>query len=241
MVNRRDKSHQKGRIGISRRLLKWMSILILVVLTIMVGRIASLNWINPKTTAFMDAERARLEQLSPPKPIVHVWVPYSRISQTAKRAVVAAEDAAFTQHDGVDWRAVEQAFKDNLNRGKLARGGSTITMQLTKNLYLSASRSFLRKGAEFVLTGLMELLLDKRRILEIYLNVAEWGVGVFGIEAAARHYFGVSANQLSDAQAAWLASILPAPKRADRNRQAPWIEQKAQVIQARMQQVAVPR
>ena len=218
-----------------------MSILVIVVLTIMIGRIASLNWFNPKSTAFMDAERARLEQLVPPKPIVQVWVPYHRISPSAKRAVVAAEDAAFTQHDGVDWRAVEQAFKDNLSRGKLARGGSTITMQLTKNLYLSASRSFLRKGAEFVLTGMMELLLDKRRILEIYLNVAEWGVGIFGIEAAARHYFGVSASQLSDAQSAWLASILPAPKRADRNREAPWIAQKADVIQARMQQVAVPR
>jgi monofunctional glycosyltransferase len=218
-----------------------MSILVIVILTIMIGRIASLNWFNPKSTAFIDAERARLEQFVPPKPIVQVWVPYHRISPAAKRAVVAAEDAAFTQHDGVDWRAVEQAFKDNLSRGKLARGGSTITMQLTKNLYLSASRSFLRKGAEFVLTGMMELLLDKRRILEIYLNVAEWGVGVFGIESAARHYFGVSASQLSDAQSAWLASILPAPKRADRNRDAPWIAQKADVIQARMQQVAVPR
>ncbi|MFM1788164.1 MAG: hypothetical protein RLZZ166_631 [Pseudomonadota bacterium] len=232
---------KQSQLGISRRLLKWMSILILVVLVVMTGRIISLNWVNPSSTAFMDAERDRLAELKPPRGITHVWVPYNRISMSAKRAVIAAEDAAFTQHDGVDWRAVELAIKDNLNRGKVARGGSTISMQLTKNLYLSASKNFFRKGVELVLTGIMELTIDKRRILEIYLNVAEWGVGVFGIEAAARHYFGVSASQLSDAQSAWLASILPAPKRADRNRQAPWIAQKADVIQARMQQVAVPR
>ncbi len=235
------RSTKQSKIGISRRLLKWMSILILLVLVVMTGRIISLNWVNPGSTAFMDAERDRLAELKPPRGITHVWVPYNRISMSAKRAVVAAEDAAFTQHDGVDWRAVESAIKDNLNRGKVARGGSTISMQLTKNLYLSASKSFFRKGAELVLTGIMELTLEKRRILEIYLNVAEWGVGVFGIEAAARHYFGVSAADLSESQAAWLASILPAPKRADRKRDAPWIAQKAEVIQARMQQVAVPR
>ncbi|MRD55271.1 monofunctional biosynthetic peptidoglycan transglycosylase [Betaproteobacteria bacterium LSUCC0115] len=235
------RSTKQSKIGISRRLLKWMSILIVVVLTVMTVRIVSLNWVNPSSTAFMDAERDRLAELTPPRSITHIWVPYNRISTAAKRAVVAAEDAAFTQHDGVDWRAVESAIKDNLNRGKVARGGSTISMQLTKNLYLSASKSFFRKGAELVLTGIMELTLEKRRILEIYLNVAEWGVGVFGIEAAARHYFGVSAADLSESQAAWLASILPAPKRADRKRDAPWIAQKAEVIQARMQQVVVPR
>jgi monofunctional biosynthetic peptidoglycan transglycosylase len=235
------RSTKQSKIGISRRLLKWMSILIVVLLTVMTARIVSLNWVNPSSTAFMDAERDRLAELKPPRGIAHIWVPYNRISTAAKRAVVAAEDAAFTQHDGVDWRAVESAIKDNLNRGKVARGGSTISMQLTKNLYLSASKSFFRKGAELVLTGIMELTLEKRRILEIYLNVAEWGVGVFGIEAAARHYFGVSAADLSESQAAWLASILPAPKRADRKRDAPWIAQKAEVIQARMTQVAVPR
>lgn len=236
-----NRPNTKSKLGISRRLLKWMSILILVVLVVMTGRIISLNWVNPGSTAFMDAERDRLAELKPPRGITHVWVPYNRISMSAKRAVIAAEDAAFTQHDGVDWRAVELAIKDNLNRGKVARGGSTISMQLTKNLYLSASKNFFRKGVELVLTGIMELTIDKRRILEIYLNVAEWGVGVFGIEAAARHYFGVSAAELSDYQAAWLASILPAPKRADRRRDAPWIAQKAEVIQARMPQVAVPR
>ncbi len=207
----------------------------------MVGRIASLNWFNPTSTAFMEAEQERLSALKPAREVVQVWVPYRQISSAAKRAVIAAEDAAFTQHDGVDWQAIEKAFRENLERGKIRRGGSTITMQLAKNLYLSSSRNFFRKGAEFVLTGMMEVLLDKRRILEIYLNVAEWGVGIFGIEAAARHYFGVSAAELSEPQAAWLASILPAPKRADRRRDAPWIAQKAEVIQARMVQVAVPR
>ncbi|MEY3952905.1 MAG: hypothetical protein RL320_1707 [Pseudomonadota bacterium] len=189
----------------------------------------------------MDAERERLSQVKPPKAVTQLWVPYSRISLAAKRAVIAAEDSAFTQHDGVDWNAIEQAIKTNAAKGKIKRGGSTITMQLAKNLYLSADRSYLRKGAELGITGLMELTLEKRRILEIYLNVAEWGVGIFGIEAAARHYYGVNAASLTEEQAAWLASILPAPKRADRRRDAPWIAQKAQVIQRRMQQVSVPK
>jgi monofunctional biosynthetic peptidoglycan transglycosylase len=189
----------------------------------------------------MDAERERLSEAKPPKAITQVWVPYGRISLSAKRAVIAAEDSAFTQHDGVDWKAIELAMKTNAEKGKIKRGGSTITMQLAKNLYLSADRSYVRKGAELMITGLIELTLEKRRILEIYLNIAEWGVGIFGIEAAARHYFGVSAATLNDEQAAWLASILPAPKRADRRRDAPWIAQKAEVIQRRMLQVSVPR
>jgi monofunctional biosynthetic peptidoglycan transglycosylase len=220
---------------------KWGVVAFVGLAFVMAVLVASLNWRNPSTTAFMDAERERLALVKPPKGITHIWVPYNRISLAAKRAVVAAEDSAFTQHDGVDWNAIEQAIKANAAKGKIKRGGSTITMQLAKNLYLSADRSYLRKGAELGITGLIELTLEKRRILEIYLNVAEWGVGIFGIEAAARHYYGVSAAALNEEQAAWLASILPAPKRADRRRDAPWIAQKAQVIQRRMQQVSVPR
>lgn len=196
---------------------------------------------HPSTTAFMDAERDRLSQLTPPKPIKQVWVDYAKISLSVKRAVVAAEDSGFNDHDGVEWEAIERAAQENLRRGKIRQGGSTITMQLAKNLFLSADRSLFRKAQELVITGMLELVLDKRRILEIYLNVAEWGVGIFGIEMAAQHYFGVSAAQLSNQQAAWLASILPAPKRADRRRTASWITNKAAVIERRMQQVTVPR
>ncbi|NBV88727.1 MAG: monofunctional biosynthetic peptidoglycan transglycosylase [Betaproteobacteria bacterium] len=223
------------------KLLKWCALACLVLAVAMTALVGSLNWRNPQSTAFMDAERERLSEAKPPKAITQVWVPYGRISLSAKRAVIAAEDSAFTQHDGVDWKAIELAMKTNAEKGKIKRGGSTITMQLAKNLYLSADRSYVRKGAELMITGLIELTLEKRRILEIYLNIAEWGVGIFGIEAAARHYFGVSAATLNDEQAAWLASILPAPKRADRRRDAPWIAQKAEVIQRRMLQVSVPR
>jgi monofunctional biosynthetic peptidoglycan transglycosylase len=231
----------RGMRSLFWRLLKWGFMAFLGLLLVMTLLVASLNWRNPSSTAFMDAERERLSQVKPPKAVTQLWVPYSRISLAAKRAVIAAEDSAFTQHDGVDWNAIEQAIKTNAAKGKIKRGGSTITMQLAKNLYLSADRSYLRKGAELGITGLMELTLEKRRILEIYLNVAEWGVGIFGIEAAARHYYGVNAASLTEEQAAWLASILPAPKRADRRRDAPWIAQKAQVIQRRMQQVSVPK
>ena len=223
------------------KLLKWGALACLVLAVAMTALVGSLNWRNPQSTAFLDAERERLAEAKPPKAITQVWVPYDRISLSAKRAVIAAEDSAFTQHDGVDWKAIELAMKTNAEKGKIKRGGSTITMQLAKNLYLSADRSYVRKGAELMITGLIELTLEKRRILEIYLNIAEWGVGIFGIEAAARHYFGVSAATLNDEQAAWLASILPAPKRADRRRDAPWIAQKAEVIQRRMLQVSVPR
>jgi monofunctional biosynthetic peptidoglycan transglycosylase len=155
--------------------------------------------------------------------------------------VIAAEDSGFSRHDGVDWEAIERAARENLRQGKIRRGGSTITMQLAKNLFLSSERSYLRKGQEFIITAMLELVLDKRRILELYLNTAEWGIGVFGIEAASRHYFGIPAGQVDAMQAAWLASILPAPKRFDRNRESEWINEKSLIILERMDKVSVPR
>jgi monofunctional biosynthetic peptidoglycan transglycosylase len=203
----------------------------------------SVAWLannNPATTAFITAEKDRLAQQKPVKPIRQTWVSYSAISPNLKRAVLAAEDSGFTEHDGVEWDAIEKAALENLKKGKIKRGGSTITMQLAKNLFLSADRSLLRKGQELIITFMIEAVLDKRRILEIYLNVAEWGEGVFGIEAAARHYYGVSAQELSLEQSAWLASILPAPKRFDKNRGSAFVRNKAEVIQARMPQVVLP-
>ena len=141
---------------------------------------------------------------------------------------------------GVDWEAIEKAARDNFRRGKVKRGGSTITMQLAKNLFLSADRSYLRKAQEFLLTGMLEVVHDKRRILELYLNFAEWGVGVFGIEAASQHYFGIPASVLAADQAAWLAAILPAPRRYDRNRESAWIQEKSLIILERMPKVAIP-
>ena len=227
------------------RLFRWpLGILIAALLAYQVSLLAQVVWMRwnaPESTAFIDPERARLKESRANVSIRQTWVPYGAISIYAKQAVIAAEDAGFNDHDGVDWEAIEKAARDNLRKGRVHRGGSTITMQLAKNLFLSANRSYLRKAQEFIITGMLEVVLDKRRILEIYLNVAEWGVGVFGIEAASRHYFGVSASQLDSAQAAWLASILPSPKRYDRRRESEWLSEKSLIVLERMPKVRVPR
>ena len=226
------------------RWLKWPFAALLTVLVVYQAYLfMSVAWLaanNPATTAFITAEKDRLTQQKSAKSIRQTWVPYASISANLKRAVLAAEDSGFAEHDGVEWEAIEKAALENLQKGKIKRGGSTITMQLAKNLFLSPDRSLLRKGQELVITFMLEAVLEKRRILEIYLNVAEWGEGVFGIEAAARHYYGVSARQLSVEQSAWLASVLPAPKRFDKNRGSAFIRGKAEVIQARMPQVVLP-
>jgi monofunctional glycosyltransferase len=143
------------------------------------------------------------------------WVPLSRISPHLVRAVVAAEDASFFQHEGFDWQGIEHAAWRNLRAGSLERGGSTITQQLAKNLYLSSKKTLMRKANEALITRLLEHKLTKPRILELYLNVAEWGRGVYGAEAAARHHFGKSASALTREEAALLAAILPAPRHYD--------------------------
>ncbi len=220
----------------------WILIVALIAYQLSVfAQVVWFRWSNPQSTSFMDAERERLSRLKPPVRIRHSWTAYAAISPSVKRAVIAAGDSGFSRHDGVDWEAIERAARENLRQGKIRRGGSTITMQLAKNLFLSSERSYLRKGQEFMITVMLELVLDKRRILELYLNTAEWGVGVFGIEAASRHYFGIPAGQVDAMQAAWLASILPAPKRFDRNRESEWISEKSLIILERMDKVSVPR
>ena len=163
------------------------------------------------------------------------------MSDNLKRAVVTSEDAGFVEHDGVDWNAIEQARLRNEKKGKIIAGGSTISMQLTKNLFLSSNRSYLRKAEEIGMTYIMELMLPKERILEIYLNSVEWGEGVFGAQAAAEHYFkGGSAAKLSPQQAAKLAVMLPAPKYYDLNRKSPRIGRRANVILKRMGAAQIP-
>lgn len=234
----------KGVFAKVWRILKWpLAVLLLAVLSYQVVIFSSVVWMrwnNPSSSAFMDLERERLASLRPPIKIRQTWVSYNGIARSIKQAVIAAEDSGFSQHDGIDWEAMERAARENLKRGKIKRGGSTITMQLAKNMFLSPERSYLRKAQEVVAAGMMELVLDKRRILELYLNVAEWGVGVFGIEAASRHYFGISASELDPIQSAWLASILPAPRRFDRQRESEWINEKSLIILDRMPKVALP-
>jgi monofunctional biosynthetic peptidoglycan transglycosylase len=206
---------------------------LLIVLAVQIwylGWIVAWRYVDPGETAFMRQELARLQQKRPQARLQHRWVAYERISDHLKRAVVAAEDARFVEHEGVDWNAVQKAYEANRKRGKNARGGSTITQQLAKNLFLSAERSYLRKGQELVLAYMIEFVWDKRRILEVYLNVAEWGEGVFGAEAAARRYFGVSAAQLGGEPAARLAAMLPRPRFFDRNPGSPYLARRAEAI-----------
>ena len=195
---------------------------------------------DPSTTAFMQARLERLQEEKPKARLRHAWIAYDRISPHLKRAIVAAEDARFMEHEGFDWEAIEKAREKNRRKGRIVSGGSTISQQLAKNLFLSADRTPWRKGQEALITVMIEHILDKRRILEIYLNVIEWGDGVFGAEAAARHYFGTSAAALNADQSARLAAIVPNPRFYDRNRNTPWIERKTRMILARMPGAELP-
>ncbi len=166
---------------------------------------------NPTSTAFIDLRRAQAAEASRRFELKWRWRPLGKISRYLRAAVIYAEDYNFYRHDGVDWGALEQAVESNWDRGSLAIGGSTITQQLAKNLYLSPRRSLLRKARELLIAFALEDHLTKQRILELYLNVVEWGDGVFGAEAAARHWFGHSAQALTPAEAARLAIALPNP------------------------------
>jgi len=242
-----SKRQQKNNSAWNRiwRLLRWPFWILLIGFiayqSFILAQVIWYRWNNPQTTAFMNAERDRLKTKQPLANITQKWVPYSAISLSVKQAVIAAEDSGFALHDGVDWESIEKAARENIRSGKVKRGGSTITMQLAKNLFLSSDRSYLRKAQELLITGMLEVALDKKRILELYLNTAEWGVGVFGIEAAAWHYFGIPASQVDAMQAAWLASVLPSPKRFDRNRESDYLTERAFIILDRMPKVALPR
>ncbi|HXZ48564.1 MAG TPA: monofunctional biosynthetic peptidoglycan transglycosylase [Usitatibacter sp.] len=195
---------------------------------------------DPRMTAFMGERLAELRRQDPAAKLRQQWVPYDRISASLKRAVVVAEDSRFVDHEGFDWEAIEQAREKNLRRGRVVAGGSTISQQLAKNLFLSASRTPWRKGEEALITVMIEHVMDKRRILEIYLNVIEWGDDVFGAEAAARHYFGVSAAALGPEDSARLAAMVPNPRFYDRHRSTRWLERRTQTILARMPAAELP-
>lgn len=198
------------------------------------------NWVNPDTTRFMDIRLAELQVKNPKAQLDKRWVSYSSISIHLKRALIVSEDDLFVHHEGFDWEGIQKAMEKNKQRGKIVAGGSTISQQLAKNLFLSPAKTPWRKAEEAVLTLMIETVWSKKRIFEVYLNVIEWGSGVFGAEAAARHYFGVSAAQLSPEQAARLAGMVPSPRFYDRNRGAPGLDKKAEVILRRMPSAQVP-
>ncbi|MEO8411797.1 MAG: monofunctional biosynthetic peptidoglycan transglycosylase [Propionivibrio sp.] len=198
------------------------------------------TWFNPDTTRFMEIRLAELRVADPQAQLKKQWVDYGKISTHLKRALIVAEDDLFVDHEGFDWDGIQKAMEKNLRRGKIVAGGSTISQQLAKNLFLSPSKTPWRKAQEAVLTLMIEALWSKQRIFEVYLNVIEWGNGVFGAEAAARHYFGVGAAQLSREQAARLAGMVPRPRYYDRNRNAPGLARKAAVILSRMPAADIP-
>jgi monofunctional biosynthetic peptidoglycan transglycosylase len=195
---------------------------------------------NPRMTSFMDDQLDALREKNPKAELRHQWVPYQRISNNLKRAVVASEDANFVEHDGVDWDALQKAYEKNTKRHKVVGGGSTITQQLAKNLFLSPSKSYIRKGQELVIAFMLESVLSKERILELYLNVVEFGRGVFGAEAASRYYYKTSAAKLSAEQAARLAVMLPNPRYYDRNRGSNYLARRTRLIMIRMNSADLP-
>ncbi len=195
---------------------------------------------NPATSAFMEERLQVLQSEDPELELRQKWVPYQRISVHLKRALIAAEDAKFLEHEGFDWEGIQKAYEKDLKKGKIVAGGSTISQQLAKNLFLSGHRTPWRKAEEAVITVMLERMMSKRRILEIYMNVIEWGNGVFGAEAAARHYFHTGAANLTPEQAARLAAMVPNPRYYDRHRNARGLQRKTQIILARMNYAEAP-
>jgi monofunctional biosynthetic peptidoglycan transglycosylase len=198
------------------------------------------KWVDPGTTSFQSQRLTELREKNPKAELKKQWQPYARISPQLKRAVIAAEDDKFVDHEGFDWEGIQKAIEKNQKKGKVVAGGSTISQQLAKNLLLSPNKTVLRKVEEAIITLWLELLWDKQRILEVYMNVVEWGEGVFGAEAAAKRYFGVSAAQLNAEQAARLAVLLPAPRRYEKSPYSAYLNGRSQLILGRMQFSEVP-
>jgi monofunctional biosynthetic peptidoglycan transglycosylase len=204
------------------------------------GHVVYWNFYNPSTSAFMEERLEILRQKNPGATLRMQWMPYEKISPHLKRAIIAAEDSRFLEHEGFDFEAIQKAYEKNLKRGKLVAGGSTISQQLAKNLFLSGQKTPWRKIQEALITLMLENVMSKRRIMEIYLNVIEWGNGVFGAEAAIRHYYGTSASSVNAEQAARLAAMIPNPRFYDRHRSTPWLSKKTGIILSRMAAVEIP-
>jgi monofunctional biosynthetic peptidoglycan transglycosylase len=223
----------------------WRLVLLVVTLAVLLQLWFALHiayWVknNPSSTAFMRARLEILRAANPKAQLKHQWTPYSRISPNLKRALIAAEDAKFLEHRGFDWEGIKVAWERNRREGKSVAGGSTITQQLAKNLFFSGQRTWWRKGQEAVVTVMLEAMMSKQRILEIYLNVIEWGDGVFGAEAAARHHYGGTAAGLSAEQAARLAAMVPSPRRYGPGANTAYLRQRTSIIFARLHLVRAP-
>ena len=226
-----------------RPILMTLLITLLIVFVVQLYFFLMVCWysqFNPRQTNMMSDQLAALREKNPNAELRYEWVDYNRISPNLKRAVIASEDANFADHDGVDWEALQKAYERNNKRHKVVGGGSTITQQLAKNLFLSGSRSYLRKGQEMVIAFMLETVLSKQRILELYLNVVEYGRGIFGAEAAARYYYKTSAAGLGAAQSARLAVMLPNPRYYDKHRDTAYLARRTNLIVRRMAASELP-
>jgi len=213
----------------------WMLVLLLPVLSI--AQVLLLRWVNPPTTGVMLERAFELRRAGRAANIDQQWAEWSALSPQLAIAVIAAEDQRFPEHNGFDTEAIRQAWQRYRGGGKSLRGGSTISQQVAKNLFLWSDRSWLRKGLETWYTGLIETLWPKQRILEMYLNIAEFGDGVYGAQAASQRYFRKPAAQLSAGQAASLAAVLPSPRKYSVTAPSAYVRRRAAWIEAQMQQL----
>lgn len=241
-------NQQGGKPSKTARAVQWAkthkikSLLIVVCVWVVVefallpyGEIGRLKTSNPTETAFMGEHEERARDAGKSFKKIQRWIPLSRIPKDAVSAVIVAEDGTFWSHEGFDWFEFQESVKRNLEEGRAARGASTITQQLVKNLFLSSSKNPLRKLKEWVLTWYTERTLKKTRILELYLNVIEWGNGVYGIEAASQYYFGKSVSQLDRSECARLAAIIPSPRRFRADGDSRYVERHSRIILKRME------
>jgi len=208
--------------------------LLFEIFTLPIFSIFSLDTKNPKETALMEQRTEEARERGKKLNIDYRWISLASVPKHVRKAVLIAEDARFYNHAGIDWHEVGESFETNWEEGRIVRGGSTITQQLAKNLYLSTSRDPIRKFKELLIAWILEATLSKKRILELYLNIIEWGPGVFGIEASAQRYFHKSARQLTREEAARLAAVIPSPLRHKPSELTPFLEKKKEVILQRM-------
>lgn len=239
-----NRTHNASPLSFSGYLTRGLVLFFMVIFIYQLWIFLHICWwikFNPSSSAFMEDRLDIIQEKTPDAELKHKWVDYSKISINLKRAVIASEDAKFIDHEGFDWEGIQKAYKKNLKKGKIVAGGSTISQQLAKNLFLSTKRTPWRKAEEALITVMLENMLAKHRILEIYLNVIEWGNGVFGAEAAARHYYKTSAANLSSGQAAKLAAMIPNPRFYDVHKSTNYLNHRIATIQARMGSAEVPR
>jgi len=241
LAKAKNLNHKKKGVGFYLK--RVLSLLILIILVYQLYLFLQICWwikFNPHSTAFMNDRLSIIQEKKPDAKLQYQWVNYNQISNHLKRAVIAAEDARFTEHNGFDWEGIQNAYEKNLKKGKIVAGGSTISQQLAKNLFLSSKRTPWRKIQEVIITVMLETVMTKKRILEIYLNVIEWGNGVFGAEAAAKHYYKSNANSLNSFQSAKLASMIPNPRFYDQHQNTRYLTRKTNTIVSRMRLVKTP-